>query len=256
MNALKCHLFQSHSSDYLTPRDQSAALLPQDYGRTLHPKVMSRDALYSLTEVLNFAASSQMQFCNLIDIKLNQYTSLPPAQDMRNLPNLKYLKQILYDHVQKTQRVLESLENTKDCKWPKDRTSSENRKAVAASQSIEHDFRHILARLTTLHERATQGINTLMSSISITESQQAIEQARRVGKLTFLAFLFVPLGFTTSFFGMNVSELAGGKLGLQWWTVLSIFVTGTSLCVFFLDVESYFKTVMRVVQRWWEKLTF
>jgi len=157
---------------------------------------------------------------------------------------------------QKTQRVLDSLENTKDSKWPKDRTSLASRKAVAASQSVEHDFRHILARLTTLHERATQGITTLMSSISITKSQQAIEKAGTAGKLTLLAFFFVPLSFTTSFYGMNVTEIEKRTARVEL-VDGAIYLHGQ--CKFFgplLDVERYFKTVVKGVQRLWEKLTF
>lgn len=74
-----------------------------------------------------------------------------------------------------------------------------------------------------------------MSSISISESQKAIDQAQRVGKLTFLVFIFVPLGFTTSFFGTNVKELQS-DVGLKWWAALSLPVAVGAISLFYVDV--------------------
>jgi len=57
-----------------------------------------------------------------------------------------------------------------------------------------------------------------------------------MGKLTFLAFMFVALSFTTSFFGMNVNELKGGTLGIKYWGALSILVLGAALAMIYLDL--------------------
>ena len=252
MVALKCHLFTSGNSgdtDPSTRQDQFAFHLPTDYGRFLHPKIMTNDAFYSLTEVFSFAASSQMEFLNLIDVKLDRYTSLPSAQDFQSLPNLKYTKQILSRHIQKTQRVLDSIKNAQHPKWPKDRSESGSRKAAIAAQSLEQDFMHLLDRANTLHQRTAEAITVLMSSISISESQKAMEQAQRVGKLTFLAFLFVPLSFTTSFFGMNVTELQG-NVGLKWWVALSVPVAVGALALFYLDMKTLMQVWTNLKERW------
>lgn len=253
MIALKCHLFQTTSSgdnDGNACQDQSASLLSADYGRTLHPDVMARDAMYALSEVLSFTASSQIQFLNLIDIKLEQQTSLSPAQDLLSLPNLKYLQKILYGHIQKTQQVLDSINNTKSPKWPKDKSLSGQLRADAAVKGLEQDFLHLLKRTETLHDRTAQAITTLMSSISIAEAQRAREQATRISKITFLAFVFVPLSFTTGFFGMNVTELSDHRVGLKLWAVMTTCVVGASLALFFLDVVSFFGGVRDVVKKY------
>lgn len=244
MIALKCHLFQTISTgdnDGNARQNQSASLLSTDYGRTLHPDVMARDAMYALSEVLSFTASSQMQFLNLIDIKLEQQTSLPPAQDLLSLPNLKYLQKIL--------RVLDSINNTKSPKWPKDTSPPGKRRADAAVQSLEQDFKHLLKGTETLRDRTAQAITTLMSSISIAEAQRASEQTTRVSKTTFLAFVFMPLPFKTGVFGMNVTELGDDRLGLKWWAVMTFCVVGASLAVFFMDVVQFFGGVRDVVKK-------
>ena len=101
-------------------------------------------------------------------------------------------------------------------------------------------YRRLLGYCTEVH---TEG-NRLLQAIrekkqldiglwSIKESQRSIEEAVAVKRLTQLAFIFIPLSFTTSVFGMNINEITGtgAKLstflatavcigiavGLMWW---------------------------------------
>lgn len=50
-------------------------------------------------------------------------------------------------------------------------------------------------------EKVTQG---LMAAMSIAESKNAIQQGHEVQKLTELAFVFIPMSFAASYFGMEV----------------------------------------------------
>lgn len=245
MIALKSHLFAPEDSGHVSNESSSpgsASHLPLDYGRSLRPSTMALDALYSLTEVFTLAASSQTQFLNLIDVKLDTYTSaeIPPEKAFQSLPHLRYTKHILYRYIQSTRRALDSIRSaTSHPKWPRDTTTSGSRRASTAAQSLEHDFDQLLARAEALHRRATEAISVLMSIVSISESQKAIEQAARFGKLTVLAFVFVPLSFTTSLFGMNVTEMQGNQLGIKWWVAVSIPVTALAVALFYLDVGRY-----------------
>ena len=230
--------------------DEPASAPLKDFWRPLRPEIMAKDAFYSLTEVFRLAASSQIAFLNLIEIKLDKYTSLPTDQDLQSLPNLRYTKHVLYQYIQKTQRVLNSIKNAQIPKWRKDRSETGTRKATHAVQDLEQDFTHLLKRGTSLHQRTTDAIGVLMSSMSISESHKAIEQAERVGRLTFLAFFFVPLSFTTSLFGMNIKEWEKG-LPLKAWFALSLPVTILAIATFFLDVDRPAKALWTKVSNWW-----
>jgi hypothetical protein len=48
-----------------------------------------------------------------------------------------------------------------------------------------------------------------LTELSIQESQRSIREATSVKRLTQLAFVFIPLSFATSIFGMNLNELTG-----------------------------------------------
>ncbi len=255
MIALKWHLAAPAESGHcgVPPSARSTSHLPTDYGRSLRPSTMARDALYSPTEVFALAASSQLQFLNLIDIKLDGYTSdiLPIERASWLLPNLRYTKQVLYRHIHATRRTLDSIRNASTHpKWPRDTTDSGSRKATAAAQSLVRDFEHLLERAEALDRRVTEAINVLMSSIYISESQKAIEQAERVGKLTFLAFIFIPLSFTTSLFGMNVTELED-DVGLKWWAALSVPVTAGAVALFYWDVEAHLQRGWAALRELW-----
>ena len=249
MIALKGHLISSEDAD---PSARSASHLQTDYGRSLHPAIMAGDAFYSLTEVISFAASSEMAFLNLLSAKLDRYTSLPAEQYFQSLPNLKYVKQILGRHARAVGQVLSSIRNAEHPRWPRD--DPRRRAAETAARGLEQDFAHLAERAGELHGRAAEAVAVLMSSMSISESQKAIEQAERVGKLTLMAFVFVPLSFTTSLFGMNVVELAGGKLGLKWWFAVSAPVTAAAVALYFVNVEILARRVWTTLKSWWSRI--
>lgn len=238
-------------------QEQSAAQIPLDYGRSLHPAVMAQDAFYCLAEIFQTSATSINQLLNLIDTNSDWWTQnqldlrprkLAPDQDA--LPELKETKSILYHQAKKIKAALESIENAKLPLWPKDESEDGSRKARIKLESIERDFKHLLDRSEALHNRATEAITVLMSTMSISESRKAIQQTERVSKLTFLAFVFVPLSFTTSFFGMNVKQLGESDLGIHWWFVLSVPITVMAVALYFIDVSwilPWVKTFVRKI---------
>lgn len=72
----------------------------------------------------------------------------------------------------------------------------------------------------------------------LAEAQRSISQAEGLARLTFLAFLFVPLSFTTSFFGMNFRELIGDdgpNLSVYIWFAVSVPIFAISLSFLFWE---------------------
>ena len=76
-------------------------------------------------------------------------------------------------------------------------------------KALRYDADDLRARCAYLHRRCTTTTNILLSSAQLRQAQKGTEQAEQVAALTRLAFLFVPLAFIASLFGMNVKELAG-----------------------------------------------
>lgn len=66
------------------------------------------------------------------------------------------------------------------------------------------NLRQLLGTCETLQKRNVESFQAVMSTMSIMESKAAIEQGHSIQKLTELAFIFIPLSFAASFFGMEV----------------------------------------------------
>jgi Mg2+ and Co2+ transporter CorA len=65
----------------------------------------------------------------------------------------------------------------------------------------------ILEQANVLEKFLMDSFTLLMSSISVLEAGFIREQAQQSQMITRLAFLYVPLSFVTSIFGMNVKAL-------------------------------------------------
>jgi hypothetical protein len=76
---------------------------------------------------------------------------------------------------------------------------------------------------TVLHI-STRRMQKHLTELSIEESRRSVQEAISVKRLTQLAFIFIPLNFASSVFGMNLNELTG--VGPHIW----VFVT-TSICL-------------------------
>ena len=59
-------------------------------------------------------------------------------------------------------------------------------------------------QITSLHNSIQQAYTSLTSKVQISDSHRSIAEAETVTKLTELAFLFIPLSFATSIFGMQM----------------------------------------------------
>ncbi|KAF7507901.1 hypothetical protein GJ744_009935 [Endocarpon pusillum] len=114
----------------------------------------------------------------------------------------------------------------------------------ASLLSLQHDFLHLHDRALTLSSRYNQGMN----NVTLAQSNRAMRQAERVGKLTLVAFFLIPLSSTTSCFGMNFTQFsAGNKLSIWTWFVVSVPVFGLSIA--FLN-WNYLRLIA-----WWEEKT-
>ena len=114
-------------------------------------------------------------------------------------------------------------------------TNSEDKPTATAAAQLIKDYEHILERTDALIQAYSEGMEDIQTSAMLLESRKAIEQARSVARLTFLAFLFIPLSFTASFFGMNFREFVGDGLSIWVWFVTSVPVFGVALGVCFWD---------------------
>jgi hypothetical protein len=111
--------------------------------------------------------------------------------------------------------------------------------AVIAGESLKRDYRFILSLAQSLLSDCDKGIQIMMNDSVLHQSQKAIAQAKEVTKLTRLAFLYIPLSFVSSVFGMNVTLFGSGKVPIWAWAIVSGFVLALSLVFLKYDVYAF-----------------
>lgn len=224
-----------HSNDLFA---QSTLSLANNYGLTLDLALANADSFYALTELFQASATSICQLLNLVKMIIDKSTGydLYKSQDY-GLENLSYHQDILKRLELRIRENISNLEGHHSPQWPRsynlndDGVNWRKVKAAAAAQCLLNDFRDLLVRMERLSAQCHSGMSVCMNSAAIAESQRSIEQAKQVGQMARLAFFYIPLSFTTSFLGMNLSVFGSGKLKLWIWFAFSVPLVLTSYFV-------------------------
>jgi Mg2+ and Co2+ transporter CorA len=114
-------------------------------------------------------------------------------------------------------------------------------------QRPQKDIDYLLARIEILSNRCNRITDTLLSTMSILESQKSIEQSQQVNKLTRLAFVYIPLSFISSVFGMNVKEI---QTNLPMWVFLGTALGFTFFSVCLVSWQNIKKWASELAARW------
>lgn len=213
----------THNSDKDSHFDlaQSCALMHTDLGKSLDPETMRCDPFYSLTEIFRFAAASEFQFLDLMKTKIQAATILEASGG--RISELQVIKDIIDEHCELLYENLEKIRSRGGTDWPKAPNETRmQKKAEAAVGKLINDFEKLILRAKSLSDKCTDAVSVMRNDAMYRESQKVIEQSETLAKLTFLASFFVPLSFTTSFFGMNFRELQDRPLRIWIWFVASI----------------------------------
>ncbi|EJT80753.1 hypothetical protein GGTG_00747 [Gaeumannomyces tritici R3-111a-1] len=233
---------------------QSASLLHRNYGKRLDKAMMGVDAFYSFHEIFKFCAFSQVQFLNMIEDCISEAVDLESPEHMSIAQsNLVYAQDLLDRQVEILRSTIEIIKARGGPTWPKATTTDwahpsneqvqSDKDCAQAAEELRKDFEHLHACAIRLSEACKSKISHLTSRAALAESRKGIDQAREMAYLTRLAFIFIPLGFVTSFFGMNLEPIAAGNyplwiffviavpfiilaLGLMYWDRTSIALRG------------------------------
>ena len=108
-------------------------------------------------------------------------------------------------------------------------------------QSTEQQINVVLAQKMT-YRAAMASLDE--SRMGIEHTKRSMEQSARVKRLTQLAFVFIPLSFSTSLFGMNM-ELLGTGTAKAWMLVVAVIVAYVATCVVWIIVD------WRNMKEWW-----
>lgn len=240
------HGYDPPTREFMWEASQNACLLPLQYGRLLDKEVVGQDCLYALHEIFKFAASSELQFLNLLQTQVDLELS---SLKLRNnaLVNLRYITKIVGDHVTNLAANVTLLRARETSDWP--RATDCRGRAIADKKAalLQCDFEYLQGRAEKILLTCQHSIDALVSDAVFQESVKAVENAKRVERLTLLATVFIPLNFTCALFGMNVVQFGTGKVELWWFFVSAVLIVAASLALYNFRTPRYFH---RLVGGW------
>lgn len=247
---IKPHLHSIHKDQRpIASLAQSSALLHLNYGKTLSKELMTSDAFYAFQELFSFSAFSHNQLLNMIENDISADSSEENPRELSlNQSNYIYIQEFLERQIVRLQENVEALKARGGSMWPQSDDEMKNKKCMAAAKVVEKDFEYLVDRTSTLIERCKSRISHLATRALLAESKRAIEQAEEVTNLTRLAFVFIPLSFTASFFGMNLHPIVEGSNPLWIWFAVSIPLMFLSIAMMKRDLGKIFWKWLRQIR--------
>ncbi|KAG8629207.1 hypothetical protein KVT40_003072 [Elsinoe batatas] len=186
------------------------------YGNDLNPILMAIDPFYCLSDLFRTSAYSIDQLLKLVEGRIQENTGYRLSQSHHDShEDLLYHQDILNKLRERTAQSLSDIRQYRHS-WPKYTDQDQRYEVDRISDKLDKDFSNLETRIDRLLTRCREGMSMCMSIASIHGAEKARLQAERIGQLTWLAFFYTPLSFTTSFFGMNLADF-GQKGGLPTW---------------------------------------
>lgn len=91
------------------------------------------------------------------------------------------------------------------------------------------NFRDLEKRHKGLEEKADRIMTVLANVLTIEDAKKQIDNARDVNRITYLAFVFVPFSFITSYFSMN-QDFDQGSFKI-YWVFFVVALPMTAICL-------------------------
>ena len=98
-------------------------------------------------------------------------------------------------------------------------------------KELYQDFEHFAREVSTLKQQSNQFLEQQVTKLALQDTRIQMQEARDLKRITYLAFVFVPLSLISSFFGMNVKELDSGSTPV--W-VFAVTAIATLACATFV----------------------
>lgn len=164
---------------------------------------------------------------------------------MNSILHFDYAKSILIQHGAHIQNLRSALDTCLKC-W-RQQSSQTHSCYEDLRSTLRTDLDYLSNRIQDIVRLCEAGRSTIMSNASIEEAKRSNEQAILVTDLTKatnrLTFIFLPVSFLTSVFGMNFRQLGQGTLSIWMWVAIALPLL--VICIVLVESGSQLKTILR-----------
>ncbi|KAJ5736152.1 uncharacterized protein N7483_001277 [Penicillium malachiteum] len=208
---------------------QALSVLSSNYGHTLSWSALQDDPVLVLEELFAFQSAAAMQYLNMLrnDITQAMYRTQKMNVESLNIDdiaNFEYTKAVLVRWASHFRGLSQALDPDSPGNPIAPLTHQTKRRDLLTL--ARGDLACLSAEAQVLIELCDSGKSTIMTNFSIAESKRTAEESRLVGELTKLTnrltFIFLPISFVTSVFGMNFKQFGQGSLDIWIWVAVSV----------------------------------
>lgn len=176
-----------------------------------------------------FDAASVLQYVNMLESMLSEIGShmkFPSYEHTKLETSLQYdyIKASLTRTEEECTRAVCFLQDP-PIQWRRQSPNCEHAQVMLPTP-IVNDFQYLISRIKTLLAICGEGKATLMSNYSIQDAKRSAREGKLVTQLTKatnrVTFIFLPISFVTSVFGMNFKQFGQGELSIWIWAVITV----------------------------------
>lgn len=221
----------SHGSPPSNPKlHQSLSQICQDYGGSILAADVVNCPFYLLKDIFQEDASNEGYMLDLIAEKIKKLDieSQSANYDVSRSQLLHFHKFLQY-RIENMQDKLYIIRRRGGTSWPREQTTGNALAVTSSLTALEQDFEYLLESAHVLLTKIGRTITLTMNLASIEESRRGISLNTVLFRFTVVASFYIPLSFTTSFFGMNVKELGTGTPGIWVFFVVALPVLALSI---------------------------
>ena len=230
------HIVDEQSAGLDDRLPQSLCRMPLHYGRFLDHGTMREDPFYALHSIFHYIASSECQMLDMIQDKLGKHSKLDITANVAvhtmSQTNLLHFQEVLEQRITQLENSRQIIKRRGGVWWPR----AQAERALVAESAVSlllEDYEYLLHRAKVLLSRCERSMEMIMNMVSIEEARRGVEQNSIFFKFTVVASIYIPLSFTSSFFGMNFQELGQGTLSI--WIFFAVCIPVfliSALCLF------------------------
>lgn len=205
-------------------------------------ELLKSDPFFLCASLLRTSLLSWAQLLNVLKevIKGSQNTLELSNEELRyDLDQLRYHIGIVHRTKEQVSEILELVRQGGCTSWPKASSNEQQERKKSIQRQLECDCLNVMDRCSFMIANYESATAILVGFAQLKASERQMSQAKEVHSLTKLATLFIPLSFTSSMYGMNITEW---QPALTIWWFLG---TGTALLLF---------TFLYLYRLWWTNL--
>jgi hypothetical protein len=234
----------SANGNVISRTRQPLAVLPSRYGETMDWNKASSDSLLLLEELFRFHASAASQYLHMLrDLTTERLAQTPPTGDtppsMDDILHFEYTQTVLIRWCAHFRTVIDALDDDVFCVGAKPLENDGRR--LKAKLCLRKDLSFLISEAESLIKVCEGGKSTIMNLSTVFDSRQAAKDSSLVTQLTKatnrITFIFLPISFVTSVFGMNFRQFGQGPLSITIWLAVALPLLG--ICVFLTERKTW-----------------